>query len=320
MQIAPMNPWIHMYYATTGINARGVLINGGQQITRQEVLELYTEQQRLVPARGGRSRLDRGRQARRPRRAQQRLLHRARRGSEEDPLGADGRRRQHQLRRRRAGYAPLVVEAAVILRQYRERLEAQALAPQLAAGENPCLELMTMLLAAPRELWAELDLEERRRELASLFSWGVPNARALDVLAAHAPLVECGAGMGYWSALLKARGVDVLAYDIAPPGRRSAKRISPLPALALDCRSTREDSVRAARRHGDRTLVLCWPPFDDDLGELFGAARLPRRHADLHRRSRRRHRLGALPSRARAQLDARRRSAAAELAASCATA
>jgi hypothetical protein len=43
MQIAPMNPWIHMYYATTGVNARGVLINPHQQISRQEVLELYTK-------------------------------------------------------------------------------------------------------------------------------------------------------------------------------------------------------------------------------------------------------------------------------------
>jgi predicted amidohydrolase YtcJ len=42
MQIAPMNPWIHMYFATTGINARGVLINPNQQVSRQEVLELYT--------------------------------------------------------------------------------------------------------------------------------------------------------------------------------------------------------------------------------------------------------------------------------------
>ncbi len=42
MQIAPMNPWIHMYYASTGRNARGVLINDGQQITREEVLRLYT--------------------------------------------------------------------------------------------------------------------------------------------------------------------------------------------------------------------------------------------------------------------------------------
>jgi hypothetical protein len=42
MQIAPMNPWLHMYYATTGLNARQVLINAGQQITRLEVLKLYT--------------------------------------------------------------------------------------------------------------------------------------------------------------------------------------------------------------------------------------------------------------------------------------
>jgi len=42
MQIAPMNPWLHLYYATTGVNARQVLINGGQQITRQEALTLYT--------------------------------------------------------------------------------------------------------------------------------------------------------------------------------------------------------------------------------------------------------------------------------------
>jgi predicted amidohydrolase YtcJ len=44
MQIAPMNPWLHMYFATTGINARGVIINPNQQITRQEVLSLYTRE------------------------------------------------------------------------------------------------------------------------------------------------------------------------------------------------------------------------------------------------------------------------------------
>jgi predicted amidohydrolase YtcJ len=42
MQIAPMNPWLHMYYASTGLNTKGVLINPNQQITRQEVLALYT--------------------------------------------------------------------------------------------------------------------------------------------------------------------------------------------------------------------------------------------------------------------------------------
>lgn len=42
MQISPMNPWIHAYYATTGKNALGQQINPDQQISRQELLTLYT--------------------------------------------------------------------------------------------------------------------------------------------------------------------------------------------------------------------------------------------------------------------------------------
>ena len=44
MQIAPMNPWLHMYYATTGLNTKMQLINPNQQITREEVLSLYTRE------------------------------------------------------------------------------------------------------------------------------------------------------------------------------------------------------------------------------------------------------------------------------------
>ncbi|HEU4617575.1 MAG TPA: amidohydrolase family protein [Gammaproteobacteria bacterium] len=42
MQISPMNPWIGLYYAVTGKNARGELINAGQTIGRDEALRLYT--------------------------------------------------------------------------------------------------------------------------------------------------------------------------------------------------------------------------------------------------------------------------------------
>src|SRR5207248_11344169 len=102
----------------------------------------------------------------------------AERRTEEDPLRDDHCRRQYHLQRRRPRRARLV-DAAELLAEYRARLDTQARAPQFAAGENPCLELMTLLLAAPRQLWPTLDFEERRRELSSLFSWGVPNERSL---------------------------------------------------------------------------------------------------------------------------------------------
>ncbi len=44
VHIAPMSPWPAIYYACTGVNALGVLINDGQQITRQEAMRLYTRE------------------------------------------------------------------------------------------------------------------------------------------------------------------------------------------------------------------------------------------------------------------------------------
>jgi predicted amidohydrolase YtcJ len=40
--IAPLNPWPHIYFATTGVNSFGDKVNGDQQLTRQEALRLFT--------------------------------------------------------------------------------------------------------------------------------------------------------------------------------------------------------------------------------------------------------------------------------------
>jgi predicted amidohydrolase YtcJ len=42
VHIAPLNPWSHIYYATTGLNSFGQPVNPGQQLTRDEALRLFT--------------------------------------------------------------------------------------------------------------------------------------------------------------------------------------------------------------------------------------------------------------------------------------
>jgi predicted amidohydrolase YtcJ len=42
VHIAPLNPWLHIYFATTGVNSFGDRVNADQQITRQEALRLFT--------------------------------------------------------------------------------------------------------------------------------------------------------------------------------------------------------------------------------------------------------------------------------------
>jgi hypothetical protein len=40
--IAPLSPWPHLYYATTGLSSFGEQVNPGQQLTRQEALRAFT--------------------------------------------------------------------------------------------------------------------------------------------------------------------------------------------------------------------------------------------------------------------------------------
>jgi predicted amidohydrolase YtcJ len=42
VHIAPLNPWLHIYFAVTGVNSFGAKVNGDQQITRDEALRLFT--------------------------------------------------------------------------------------------------------------------------------------------------------------------------------------------------------------------------------------------------------------------------------------
>src|SRR5215470_11706981 len=151
------------------------------------------------------------------------------------------------------------------LEDHAARLTAARRWRTLEAGENPYLDLFRSLMAAPLPLGVSqmLNLAERRRELAACFAWAIPSDEALAPLAAHAPLSECGAGMGYWSALARARGVDVVAYDLTPPGTRAKNEYHARDQRPWT-RIERGVSVTAVRRHRDRVLFLCWPPYDDD--------------------------------------------------------
>ena len=89
----------------------------------------------------------------------------------------------------------------------------------------------------------------------------MPNERALAALAeVGAPLLEMGAGSGYWAMLLRERGVDILAYDLDPPSAEKTSNIyhSHLWTEVL------HGSVELLKdgAHSDRALLLSWPTSD----------------------------------------------------------
>jgi predicted amidohydrolase YtcJ len=42
VHIAPLSPWLHIYYAVTGLNSYGDQVNPGQHLTRDEAIRLFT--------------------------------------------------------------------------------------------------------------------------------------------------------------------------------------------------------------------------------------------------------------------------------------
>jgi hypothetical protein len=138
----------------------------------------------------------------------------------------------------------------------------------LTAEDNPYLrefERLSDELAAPPDyadpLYGRRGMSsyDRRVWCVRRYAFAIPTDAALSVLARFAPIVELGAGMGYWAHLLRRRGVDCLAFDAAPPDQLpNPHRFSAFTWTAVERRG-----IEVLREHANRALLLCWPPYRD---------------------------------------------------------
>jgi hypothetical protein len=105
-----------------------------------------------------------------------------------------------------------------------------------------------------------------RLGLAQRYAYVLPQPHLLDVIARQSPLVEVGAGTGYWSYLLRQRGADVIAYDYAPLGSERPNRYH---FDLWPWTEVLEGDGTAVQHHPDRSLFVCWPPLFSSLGEVL---------------------------------------------------
>lgn len=146
--------------------------------------------------------------------------------------------------------------------------------PQTGGMGNPYLAAYTVSMARIQEAeeetpeWELLDIEqiEMRNALRACFAYAIPNAAAIDRLVAAGPLLEVGAGLGYWAKLVRDRGGDILAVDrdwsagSDKPGFNPENRFHGEGNEAWTDVVLVDDCVATVREHPERTLFLCWPP------------------------------------------------------------
>lgn len=122
----------------------------------------------------------------------------------------------------------------------------------ITCDTNPYLEKFHQLPHVDSELHVYL-----REVLVDHYSWAIPNEAALATITRYQPIIEIGAGTGYWAAMLRARGVDVLAVDSTPVESGLNHSYTQAAHSFTDIINTDETVVM---NYPDRTLFICWPP------------------------------------------------------------
>jgi len=119
-------------------------------------------------------------------------------------------------------------------------------------------------------------IKARRRR----YAYALPDEDLIRRIAADAPIVEVGAGLGYWAWLLRQAGAEVRATDVRPPAQyydaggrlcttpsrrrgRPNEWCEPRPAWTL----VEEADAAAAAAAAPETaaLLIVWPPYADPM-------------------------------------------------------
>jgi len=99
------------------------------------------------------------------------------------------------------------------------------------------------------EAWVEK--RRSRDEWVKQYAWAIPTEKAIQKLCDLSPIVEIGAGTGYWASLVKQLGGEIVCYD---KFLNHNKWFSVL-----------QGGPEVLSKYPDYTLFLCWPPYATSL-------------------------------------------------------
>ena len=94
---------------------------------------------------------------------------------------------------------------------------------------------------------------ETRTKYALKYGYGVPCREVIHAVAQYGPLLEVGAGNGFWSFWLRSKGCDVIATDPKEAGMFNQKNhINDLVQI---------EAVEALQRFPNRNVLIVWPYY-----------------------------------------------------------
>jgi len=122
-------------------------------------------------------------------------------------------------------------------------------------------ETARALIARDKALFARI--KAARNEFTHKYSYAIPTLDALLTIREFSPLIEIGAGTGYWAWLLRQLNTDIIAYDSNPPTPESDENRFHVRSACWT--EVLQGDERELDNHPHRTLLLCWPPANNPM-------------------------------------------------------
>lgn len=101
-----------------------------------------------------------------------------------------------------------------------------------------------------------------------IYSYAIPTRKALNLIKKYSPIVEMGAGTGYWMKLLRNENVDIIGFDLVPAsvsGTQNEFHANTKPFVE----DIRISTTNIICKYSERTLLICFPPPDDDMAKEY---------------------------------------------------
>lgn len=101
-----------------------------------------------------------------------------------------------------------------------------------------------------------------RKKLVQQYSWSIPNASIIAAIRIlPGPVVDMGAGTGYWASLIEKAGGQVQCYDLfLGLDNYYGHRCQYHPIEQRGVEVLRNDAKHC------QTMLLAWPPYDSSFG------------------------------------------------------
>jgi len=110
-------------------------------------------------------------------------------------------------------------------------------------------------------------INEEYQIIARYYSEAIPTTAVIKRLAVLGPIIEVGAGGGYWARLLRDIGGDVIATDAAAPETNGwYGDLTPW----IDVQQV--TATDAVTEHPERVVFGCWPPRPGYMTDVLDIA------------------------------------------------